>query len=91
VIVDITKGMSKAGEYLRLLRVSICGRFLTLCLSLHQLVLALTLLACASAIYPEDHWTYSTKINTREELDALVQKETDSGKTLFIRWIASAG
>jgi hypothetical protein len=48
-------------------------------------ITCLALLAAAGAIYPEDHWTYSTKIKSREQLDALVKTESDAGKTLFVR------
>ena len=44
----------------------------------------------ASAIYPDDHWTYSTKITT-DNFAAQVKENVDVGKTLFVRWIASAG
>ena len=43
-----------------------------------------------SAIYPDDHWDYSTELTT-ENFDEFVQSEIDSGRTLFVRWIASPG
>ena len=54
---------------------------------------AVGLLALAStvaAIYPDDHWTYSTKL-TSDNFEAKVKAEVDAGRTLFVRWIASAG
>ena len=52
--------------------------------------LSLGLLALAGAIYPEDHWDYSTKM-TKSNFDETVKSNVDAGKTLFVRWIASAG
>jgi len=40
------------------------------------------------AIYPDDHWNYSTKV-TMENFDGIVQEEIEAGRTLFVRWIAS--
>jgi hypothetical protein len=56
------------------------------------MVAGLTLVAAlmASSIYPEDHWTYSTKITTDNFADT-VKENVDAGRTLFVRWIASAG
>ena len=48
------------------------------------------LASVASAIYPDDHWTYSTKL-TSDNFEAKVTEEVDAGRTLFVRWIASAG
>jgi hypothetical protein len=56
-------------------------------LSLGLLLLGAT---SASAIYPADHWTYSTKL-TGDNFDATVQSAVDSDTTLFVRWIASEG
>jgi len=44
----------------------------------------------SAAIYPDDHWSYSTKL-TEENFDAEVQKAVDGDHTLMVRWIASAG
>jgi len=44
----------------------------------------------ANAIYPDDHWTYSTELTT-SNVDEFVKSNVDSGKTVFIRWIASEG
>jgi len=52
------------------------------------LPLAAALYAVA-AIYPDDLWDYSTKLS-KENFDDTIQKNIDSGKTLFIRWIASS-
>ena len=43
------------------------------------------------AIYPDDHWSYSTQVTSPEMFQGLIQDEIDAGKTLFVRWIASAG
>lgn len=56
-----------------------------------QVVAALALLvASASAIYPDDHWDYSTKL-TVENYKDVIQSTIDAGKTLMVRFIASAG
>ena len=40
--------------------------------------------------YPEDHFTYSTKIHNQQQLNDLIRSETFvAGKTLFVRYIAS--
>ena len=43
-----------------------------------------------SGIYPDDHWKHATKLTT-SNFEATVKAVVDSGKTLFVRWIASAG
>ena len=52
--------------------------------------MALLLATAALAIYPENHWDYSTKI-TKANLDSVIEGNINGGKTLFIRFIASAG
>ena len=47
-------------------------------------------LTLTSAIYPDDHWEYSTELTT-ENFDSFVESEIESGRTLFVRWIASPG
>lgn len=42
------------------------------------------------AIYPSDHWKYSTKLTTNS-FDDFIKNGVDSGKTVFVRWIASEG
>lgn len=66
-------------------RGSVLGRAAILLMSL----ILLTKVADTGAIYPEDHWTYSTKISDEQHLHSLVQEEIDAGRTLFVRWIAS--
>lgn len=56
-------------------------------------LIALTVGLLASltgAIYPEDHWTKSFKM-TSDNFAGKVQEEIDAGKTLMVRFIASAG
>jgi hypothetical protein len=43
-----------------------------------------------SGIYPADHWSYSTKL-TSSNYEAAVKEAVDSGKTMFMRIIASEG
>ena len=50
----------------------------------------LALLGAVSAIYPDDHWSYSTKLTTAN-MDSFVKTAVDGGKTAIVRWIASAG
>jgi len=52
--------------------------------------MAALLLGAALAIYPEKHWDYSTKI-TKDNVDDIISSNVDAGKTLFVRFIASAG
>ena len=49
------------------------------------------LLGAAQAIYPGDHWTYSTKVTSESHLRELAQGAIDKDQTLFVRWIASPG
>jgi hypothetical protein len=54
-------------------------------------VMAFALLVTAGAsIYPDGHWTRSTKM-TVDTFDEVVKTEVDAGRTLFVRWIASEG
>jgi len=43
-----------------------------------------------AAIYPDGHFDVAHKM-TVANFDGLVKQEVDAGKTLFVRWIASAG
>eukprot|EP00956_Cyclotella_meneghiniana_P020993 scaffold37679_cov76-Cyclotella_meneghiniana.AAC.7 len=55
------------------------------------LTLALTaMLSMVAAIYPSDHWSYSTKLTTSNYADK-ISTEIDAGKTVFVRFIASEG
>jgi len=54
------------------------------------LVLALTLVAGATAIYQDDHWLYSTKLTTSNYAET-IQSEIDNDKTVFVRFVASEG
>ena len=54
------------------------------------LVAALAGGAAAAGIYPEGHFERSTKL-TVNTFDDVVQSAIDSGKTMFVRWIASEG
>jgi hypothetical protein len=40
-------------------------------------------------IYPDDHWNYSTRL-TDENFESIVSAEIEAGKTMMVRWIASA-
>ena len=41
-----------------------------------------------ASIYPDDLWTYSTKLTTSNYVES-IQSEIDNGKTVFVRFIAS--
>ena len=55
-----------------------------------RLLLVAALVAVATAIYPDDHWSYSTQLNA-DNFESFIQGNLDAGKTTFVRWIASAG
>ncbi len=42
------------------------------------------------SIYPADHWSYSTRL-TASNFNSEVTSAVDSGKTMFVRFIASEG
>lgn len=54
------------------------------------LLTAAMMMAVVSAIYPDDLWNYSTKL-TEDTFDSFIQSQIDADKTMFVRWIASAG
>ena len=54
------------------------------------LLLAALLLPAVEAIYPDDHWSFSTKLEA-DSSDSFVKQHVDDGKTVFIRFIASSG
>ena len=53
-------------------------------------VLVAGLSSAAAGIYPDDHWQYATKLTTSNFNDE-VKSAVDSGKTMFVRFIASEG
>lgn len=55
-----------------------------------SLLFGAVLASTANAIYPDDHWTYSTELTT-DNVDGFVKENVDAGKTVFVRWIASEG
>jgi len=52
--------------------------------------LLLALSGLSRAIYPDDHWDYSKQL-TEDNFHDFVNDEIESGRTLFVRWIASSG
>ena len=54
--------------------------------------MAATLLTAAAllGIYPDGHFDTVTKL-TKENIDSTIAENVDAGKTLFVRFIASAG
>jgi hypothetical protein len=53
-------------------------------------LLLVSLISSSNAIYPSDHWEYSTKL-TEETYQEKISAEINAGKTVFVRWIASEG
>jgi hypothetical protein len=51
---------------------------------------ALLAVVSALAIYPDGHFDKVTKCTTAN-FEKFVEEQVDAGKTLFVRWIASAG
>jgi hypothetical protein len=47
-----------------------------------------TVVVLVSAIYPDDHWNYSTQL-TKQNFESHLQSEIDNGRTVMVRWIAS--
>jgi len=46
-----------------------------------KIILLDTLIGVASAIYPDDHWTYSTKLSNAMA-DDFIKENVDAGKTV---------
>ena len=45
-----------------------------------KLLVASAVVGLAQAgIYPDDHWTYATKLSSDDEFDSLVQSSIDAG------------
>jgi hypothetical protein len=55
-----------------------------------ELLLSVAIVSLVGAIYPDDHWSYSTKL-TLDNYEDAIQTEISAGKTVFVRWIASEG
>ena len=53
-----------------------------------SMALFASMTAVFAGIYPDDHWSYSTKITTSNYAET-IQAEIDNGKTVFVRFIAS--
>ena len=51
---------------------------------------AVSLLTASVGIYPDGHWNHATKLTT-SNFEGFIKEQVDSGKTAFVRWIASAG
>lgn len=47
--------------------------------------------AQAAGIYPNDHWDYSLKLRSENDLKSAVDKAVNGDHTLIVRWIASEG
>ena len=53
-------------------------------------VVGACLLGSTTAIYPADHWNFSTEL-TGENFESFINDNLKAGKTTFVRWIASSG
>jgi hypothetical protein len=51
---------------------------------------AVALILAATGIYPDGLWDHSTKLTTKN-FEPFIKENVDAGKTVFVRWIASAG
>jgi len=51
---------------------------------------ALLTLGLLGGIYPDNHFDTVTKLD-KSNIDSTIQSSIDSGKTLFVRFIASEG
>ena len=51
---------------------------------------AVALILAATGIYPDGLWDHSTKLTTKY-FEPFIKENVDAGKTVFVRWIASAG
>jgi len=59
-------------------------------MSVLRALLVAFFLKVSYAIYPDDHWTYSTQL-TSSNYEKVIESEIDAGKTVFVRYIASPG
>jgi hypothetical protein len=57
--------------------------------SMTSVLLVLLLVGAVNAIYPDDHWKYSTEIKDSDTFNAVVEESIAEDQTLFVRWIAS--
>lgn len=59
---------------------------------MHSPLFLFCLIAVAQAIYLDDQFSggFSTQLTT-DNFDAAIKSAVDSGKTMMVRWIASAG
>ena len=51
---------------------------------------AAVLMLAATGIYPDNHWDHATKLTTKN-FEGFIKDNVDADKTVFVRWIASAG
>jgi len=55
-----------------------------------RFAILLVLVGSALGIYNEGHWNYSKKL-TSDNFKETIESEIEAGRTMFVRWIASAG
>jgi len=54
------------------------------------LIFHILVVNAANSIYPHDHWSYSKHL-TESNFEEILYNEIESGRTFFVRWIASQG
>lgn len=54
------------------------------------LLSAVAMASAGAGIYPDGHFDNSVKLTT-DNFDSTLKEVVDSGKTFFVRWIASEG
>jgi len=68
----------------------ILSRLMKLSVALFASSIAIVVSAVSGSIYPDDHWSFSTKLTESNYAEA-IQSEIDKDKTIFVRFIASEG
>ena len=55
-------------------------------MALRVALMAALLGVAFSGIYPDDHWSYSTKLTSTDDMDKFIKTNVDAGKTAFVRF-----
>jgi hypothetical protein len=61
----------------------------TLLLGLLSAVFSVNTVQADNVIYPDDHWNYATRL-TEDNFESTLLAEIDAGRTMMVRWVASA-
>ena len=84
---DLLKKADQAIDYCRL-KMDMPKSFVSALWIMAAFMLLLSV-TTASYIYPPNHWEFSKELKTVENITATIEEMVDSGKTLFIRFIAA--